>query len=137
MERHGWDSRLETGIRELDEYHRGLFEQIDSLELAIYNGSAADELKNIIDYLNSYLDEFLEIEEKILRECNYPDYERHVSQHNEFRLLCAGLVKQYRKGADTYLAIDVDKEMRKWWENHIMKMDMAYVPFIKREADFL
>jgi hemerythrin len=133
-----WNSRLETGIQEIDEYHKKLFELIDQLELAIYKGSAALELKNIIEYLNSYIIEYLEFEEKLLRDCSYPDYTGHFNQHEEFRALCEELLTRYkRKGADNYLALDVDKQMRKWWENHIMKMDMAYVQFVKKEADFL
>lgn len=132
-----WNSRLETGIKGIDEQHKALFEQIDRLELAIYKGSAAEELKSIIEYLNSYVIEHLEAEEKLLRDSSYHDFEKHFLQHEEFRALCADLLKRYKKGADNYLALDIDKEMRKWWENHILKMDMAYVPFIKKEADFL
>jgi len=137
MKKWEWSARLETGIKEIDEQHKGLFEQIDRLDLAIYRGSAIGELKNLIEYLNSYIVEHLEIEEKLLRDCSYPDYERHFNEHEEFRSLCAELMLRFKKGADNYLALDVDKQMRKWWENHIMKMDMAYVPYIKKEADFL
>lgn len=132
-----WNSRFETGIKLIDEQHKGLFEQIDRLELAIYRGSAAEELRSIMEYLNSYTLEHLEAEEKLLRESNYHDFEKHFIQHEEFRSLCDDLLKRYKKGADSYLALDVDKQMRKWWENHILKMDMAYVPFVKKEADFL
>lgn len=132
-----WNSRLETGIKEIDEQHKGLFEQIDRLELAIYKGSAIEELKSIIEYLNVYINEHLETEEKLLRDCNFLDFEKHFEQHEEFRSLVAELLNRYKKGADSYLALDVDKQLRKWWENHILKMDMAYVPYIKKEADFL
>lgn len=137
MSKWEWNSRLETGIKEIDEYHKGLFEQIDRLEIAIYKGSAAGELKSIIEYLNSYVVEHLEMEEKLLRDSNYHDYEKHFIQHEEFRSLCADLIKRYKKSADNYFALDVDKQMRKWWEDHILKMDMAYIPFLKKEADYL
>jgi len=138
MQKWEWDSRLETGIAEIDEYHRKLFERIDQLEIAIYKGVADKELKKIIEYLNAYAIEYLEFEEKLLRECNYPDYENHFKQHEEFRALSAELIIRYKdKGGDNYLALDVDKLMRKWWENHILKMDIAFVPFIKKEADYL
>jgi len=133
-----WDTRLETGIEEIDEQHKKLFWRIDHLELAIYNGNAVEELKNTMEYLDSYINEHLEIEEEYLKECSYHDFEGHVSQHEEFRALCAELLSRYRdKGSDNYLALDVDKVLRKWWENHILKMDLAYVPFVKKEADFL
>lgn len=138
MEKWQWNSRLETGIKVIDEQHKGLFKRIDQLEIAIYKGTAAEELKKIIEYLNSYIIEHLEAEEKILRDNNYIDYAKHKKQHDEFRTLCEHIIAQYNEsGPDSYLAIDVDKQMRKWWEDHILKMDMAYVPYIKKEVDFL
>ena len=138
MEKWQWNSRLETGIDLIDEQHRELFVRIDQLELAIYNGSVSKELKGILEYLNSYILEHLEAEEQLLRDCNYPDFDRHIEQHEEFRKLIAEMSASYKeKGGDNYFAIDVDKQLRKWWENHILKMDLAFVPFVRKEADYL
>ena len=138
MEKWEWSSRLETGIELIDEQHRELFEMIDQLELAIYSGSASHELKSIFEYLNSYIAEHLEAEERLLRECNYPDFEKHAEEHDKFRKSIAEMSASYKKnGGDNYLALDVDKHLRKWWENHILKMDMAYIPFVRKEADYL
>ncbi len=138
MEKWQWNSRLETGIKLIDEHHRELFERIDQLEIAIYNGSATHELKGILEYLKSYIIEHLEAEEKLLRDCNYPDIKRHFEQHEKFRKLISEMSANYKKkGGDNYLALDVDKQLREWWENHIIKMDLAYVPFVRKEADYL
>jgi len=138
MEKWQWNSRLETGIELIDEQHRELFARIDQLEIAIYNGSASHVLKSLLEYLNSYIVEHLEAEEQILRDCNYPDFDHHIEQHDEFRKLISEMSASYNeKGGDDYFAIDVDKQLRRWWENHILKMDMAYVPFVRKEADFL
>ena len=138
MEKWRWDPRLETGIKEIDEQHRELLRRFDRLELAVYNGIAKGELEKIIEYLHSYIIEHLEAEEKVLRNCSYPDLDRHIKQHDEFRALCTGLLIRYKeKGPDNYLALEVEKQVRKWWEDHILKMDMAYVPFIKKEVDYL
>ncbi len=127
-----WDSRLETGIEEVDEQHKELFARIDSLELAIYNGRAASELIKLMEYLESYILEHFELEEKLMLDNTYPDFAAHSRQHNDFRTYCTGVLNTFKtKGTDSYLAIDIDKHMRKWWENHILKMDMAYIPFIK------
>jgi len=138
MEKWQWNSRLETGIKLIDEQHHELFVRIDQFELAIYNGSVSNELKSILEYLNAYIIEHLKAEEQLLRDCNYPDFDRHAEQHDEFRKIIAEMSASYKeKGGDNYLAIDVDKQLRKWWENHILKMDLAYVPFVRKEADYL
>ena len=128
-----WDNGLETGIEKIDEQHKELFRRIDQLELAIYKGAAKSELKQLVEYLDSYIIEHFKTEEKLLLNSDYPAFPQHVAQHNLFRTLCNNILNEYKqKGGDNYLAIDVDKQMRKWWENHIMKMDLAYVPYIKK-----
>ncbi len=128
-----WTSSLETGIDLIDEQHKELFNKIDKLELAIYKGRSTIELGNLMKYLESYIGEHFEIEEQLMLDHTYPDFAAHSRQHNEFRKIFTGILDSCKnRGADSYLAINVDKEMRKWWENHILKMDMAYIPFVKK-----
>lgn len=128
-----WSSSLETGIDQIDEQHKELFNRIDKLELAIYKGQAASELLVMLEYLGSYIIEHFEMEEQIMLDHIYPDFAAHSRQHNEFRNIFIGILDNCKnRGADSYLAINVDKQMRKWWENHILKMDMAYIPFVKK-----
>lgn len=133
-----WNTRLETGIVEIDNQHKELFKRIDRLELAVYKGTATDELGKMVEYLTSYLFEHLDAEEKILRDCSYPDIAEHIKQHKEFRTLCSALLARYKEtGPDNYLAIEIEKLMAKWCRDHILKMDMDYVPYVKKEVDFL
>jgi hemerythrin len=128
-----WDSRLETGIEEIDEQHKELFNRIDELELAIYKGKATAELVKLMEYLDSYIIEHFELEEKLMLDNTYPDFAAHARQHAEFRGVCMIMLNNFKnRGADSYLAIDIDKQLRKWWENHILRMDMAYLPYVKK-----
>ncbi len=133
-----WNTQLETGIDEIDEQHKELFKRIDRLELAVYKGTTSEELKKTVEYLTSYLFEHLDAEEKILRDCSYPDLAEHIKQHKEFRSRCAAFITQYNEtGPDNYLAIEIEKLVTKWCREHILKMDMAYVPYVKKEVDYL
>jgi hemerythrin len=129
-----WDSRLETGIGVIDGQHRELFKRIDMLELAIYNGKSRDELIKMIDFLDYYADEHFTLEENVMKKNKYHDLSRHAQEHHDFRIMYKSIKDQFIKnGADSYLAIDVDKKIRKWWENHVMNTDMAYVPVLKNK----
>jgi hemerythrin len=71
-----------------------------------------------------------------MSEANYPLHllHRHVEQHNEFRNTLREFMKKYRaKGGDKYLAIDFGREICKWWENHILKLDLDYAAFIRKK----
>ncbi len=127
-----WDKRLETGIDDIDGQHRELFRRIDSLELSIYSGKSKVEMVMMIEYLESYVEEHFEAEETLMLRTAYPDLGGHRRDHDEFRQKFAKIKNEYKKkGADSYMALDVDREIRKWWENHILKTDMAFVPHVK------
>jgi hemerythrin len=129
-----WTSKLETGIEKIDEQHKELFNRIDRLELAIYKGQAAAELSALLEYLESYIIEHFETEEQLMLDHVYPNFAPHSREHTEFRNIFTEILDSCKnKGADSYLAIDVSKKMRKWWENHILKTDMAYKPFVKNK----
>jgi hemerythrin len=127
-----WDSRLETGIRVIDEQHRELFKRVNQLELAIYQGRSRDELLKMINFLDYYVEDHFAAEEILMRKNKYPDLPKHAKEHQEFRNMYKGVKDEFtKKGSDSYLAIDVDKKIRKWFENHVLNADMAYVPFLK------
>lgn len=129
-----WNKSLETGIELIDDQHRELFARIDRLELAMYNGRAVAELRNLLEYLESYVIEHFEAEESLMLKINFPHYAAHAKEHSEFRNKINEILADCKgKGIDSYLAIDVDKQMRKWLEHHIMKVDMEFVPFIKKK----
>ncbi len=129
-----WNKRLETGIDDIDEQHKELFRRIDKLELALYSGMANSECLHLIKYLEDYVNEHFALEEKLMYDAHYPVLSAHRKQHLEFTNRCKEMFISCKDhGTDTYLAIDVDKQMRKWWENHIMKLDLDYVPYLKSE----
>lgn len=128
-----WNKSLETGIELIDAQHMELFARIDRLELAMYNGRAVTELANLLEYLESYVIEHFKTEEDLMLDISFPGYAAHTREHNDFRKSIERLLVEYKnRGADSYLAIDVDKQLRKWLEHHIMKVDMEFVPFIRK-----
>lgn len=129
-----WDKRLETGIEIIDDQHRELFRRIDSLELSLYDGKPKVEVVMMIEYLETYVEEHFDSEEDLMVRVAYPELNRHRQEHDQFRGIYTKIRNEYdRKGSDSYLALDVDKEIRKWWESHILKSDMDFVPYVKEK----
>ena len=99
-----WDSGLEIGIELIDEQHKELFSRIDQLELAIYKGKASFELIKLMEYLESYVIEHFEVEEKLMIDARYPDFAKHANQHNEFRKICSGILNNFKTRGAVYPA---------------------------------
>lgn len=127
-----WNSSYETGIDIIDEQHQELFSKIDAISLAIYEGQGKKKVGELIDFMDAYIANHFKTEEKILYDNFYPDFTKHLSYHQEFTRSFKEYSGDFNKnGPDNYLAIRMEKEIRSWWENHILKIDMLYVPYIK------
>ena len=69
---------------------------------------------------------------KIYKNNRYLNIDQHLAQHQEFIDMYSELRKEIlSKGADYYLALHIEKVLRSWWTDHILKSDMLYVPSIK------
>lgn len=128
-----WDERFETGIEIIDKQHRELFKRIDNLALAVYEGKGKSELNKIIEYLETYINDHFTLEERLMYINDYPQYVDHLKKHQNFTVFFEGIAEEMdAKGTDSYLAIRVEKEVRDWWQTHVLQTDMKYVPYIKR-----
>ncbi|HOD14269.1 MAG TPA: hemerythrin family protein [Spirochaetota bacterium] len=129
------DSSLLTGIAEIDGQHRELVKRIEELDVAIYNNTARVQMVMMIEYLESYVGRHFDAEEEILMKIGYPDFSAHYEEHKKFREWFSQVLREYKeKGADNYLAMDINREIGKWFDNHLMVTDAAYIPYLKKAA---
>jgi hemerythrin len=127
-----WKEEYETGISEIDEQHRELFRRIDKLLLAMYKNEERSELDSLRKFMIEYIEDHFTYEENLMKRANYSDYIKHKNEHTSFITLYKSFEKEIvNKGAGIYLANRMVRDLRKWWENHILKVDMLYKPFIK------
>ena len=128
-----WQDEFNTGAKKIDSQHKELFTRIDDLALAIYNGSARSQLNTLIVFLENYVEEHFSYEESLMKKNGFPHIEEHMEKHSQFIGYFSSVVQEIgSKGIDVYLAIKVEKEVRKWWEDHILGDDMEYVPYLKK-----
>ncbi|HNW29406.1 MAG TPA: bacteriohemerythrin [Spirochaetota bacterium] len=132
MKKLEWNKSIETGIELIDNQHRELIKRIDALDLAIYSGKAKTELVIMLEYLATYVSGHFEAEEKMMMAVNYPDFSKHYEEHKKFKEVYGRILQEYKvKGADSYLAMELDRQVRQWLEHHLMVTDAAYVPYCK------
>jgi len=128
-----WSSKYKTGIDVIDEQHRELFGHIDRLTLALYEGEGKSGLKELLEFLAGYVTEHFRVEEEMMSEHGYPEYDRHLEDHREFIMNFREIQKEYgNRGPDTYLAIRVEKQVKDWWKTHVLETDMLYAPYMKK-----
>lgn len=128
-----WSAELETGIESVDEQHRWLVGAINALHNEINQPEPDREviegiLLGLIDYTYNH---FI-MEESLFQQHAYPDETAHRAEHNGFTGKAAALLEAHERGE-----LPGDEAMRflgDWLTHHIMKVDMAYVPFLKERG---
>jgi len=79
--------------------------------------------------LGSYAAEHFSLEERLMRDAGYPDYERHRKLHEDFVARVANVRQELRGGAPLVVTRDVDW-MLDWYESHIRAEDSRLTPYL-------
>ena len=79
-----WPSEFAFGITEIDESHREMFVRINQLVHACEQGKGIDQLESLLRYFQKELVTHFEVEEALMKACNYPDRQQHQRSHMDF-----------------------------------------------------
>lgn len=121
-----WSALIEVGIPDIDAQHRQLF------ELAATFAGQGDEIRIMksLAILCDYAKVHLRDEEALLLAIDYPDIEAHRDAHSEFRRMLRELLQDARTLSLDAIATRVDHLINGWFYNHIMHVDVLYVPMV-------
>lgn len=130
-----WKEELAVGVREVDDQHKELFQKINDLFNACSTGKGKEYIDNVIRYLQDYVVLHFGSEEKLQKQNNYPGYESHKAQHQQFIKDFTALKEKIEKNGVTGLTIvQLNQVLVDWLVNHIRKSDKALGAFIKENG---
>ena len=131
-----WNSKMETGIDEIDKQHKRLFEIADKLyeakngdpeRLNIGIAAAAEEL---LDYAKIHFD----TEEGMMERAGFEGYAEHKTIHRAFQEKAQAYQTRINERTDdVFLAMEIMNFMIDWIIDHISLKDQEYVPFIGKQ----
>jgi hemerythrin len=124
----GWSDKLLTGIEEIDEQHKALFEVINRLDHAVSSEDKWSAVHFALVELDNYVRVHFAVEEALMRLHGYPDLADHIAAHR-------GFASQLMEIKEHSIRRDVSDEMTRllhnWLVGHIHKADKAYVPHLR------
>ena len=129
-----WSTEFETGIKAIDNDHKALFEEINQLAVALIEQASDEEVVQAINCLESYVHEHFSREEVFMIQAGYPGTEEHIKKHRALTRK-VGLLRKLHE--DETATIDPQKFVKflsNWLSSHILKVDMAYLPYLQGEA---
>ena len=125
--RTNWSRAIETGLSEIDDQHRRLF------ELAATFRGEGDQIRvmralaTLADYANTHLRD----EEAMLHAIGYDGLAEHQGQHEQFRAMLRQLLDDARKLSLDDIASRIEDLINGWFYRHILTVDIEYVAQVK------
>jgi hemerythrin len=128
-----WTNELLTSVDKVDEQHKWLVDLTNRLHDEIIKSDAHSTsvglaLQELIDYTVKHF----AMEEQLFKSLGYPDSEAHLAQHEAFIERITNLSERQVNGES--VSVEMMSVLKTWLVHHIMKTDMAYVPFVKQHG---
>jgi len=127
-----WSDSLATGILWQDFQHAGLIARINRLHQAIIDKQAQSELRSMIDFLESYIENHFSMEERYMEVMHDPEIRGHARAHQQFRDNLRDLRNFEGTGAQL-TAASLCYDLHEWITHHIRTIDKRLGRLIKEQ----
>jgi hemerythrin-like metal-binding protein len=123
-----WKSSYSVGDDSIDAQHKRIVALVNSLHTSLQTPGGADrgKVKQVLEDLVYYTIQHFDHEERLMRECGYPDLDNHRALHIRLRLRTIAM----RNNLELVTERDMLGYVKDWWNNHIMEQDRAYAPYV-------
>lgn len=104
-----------------EEQHQNLFRIIDLLKET--DGS------HVLEQLISYINDHFSLEEKYMKQVDYPEFDKHVLAHRKFE----EKIKEYtsdRPIFDEEFAVELSGFLSEWLKGHVFGLDKELEKFL-------
>ena len=125
-----WSEELATGVEAIDGQHKLLLTWINKLHHAVNSGRSREELREVLEALAGYAFTHFNTEEIFFKRSAYPDTEKHIRIHEEFRARVEEFHAALLAGKAN-VDMEVLRFLRDWLIHHISGMDVAFAPYLK------
>ncbi len=120
-----WSQSMSTGVPEVDNQHKELFRQLDSLHAAMSQGCGRNEIEKTLDFLGDYVVKHFAEEEELMADVACPAAAENKRAHREFLTLFNTFRKRFDEaGASISLVMEINETVSHWLVQHIGKIDM-------------
>jgi len=120
-----WNDSLSVKIDSIDLQHKKLIELINDFYENLNRDTNKEKMVELIIALKNYTIFHFSSEEKLLKQANYPDLEKHKIEHQKFIQSVADFEDRFTHGK-LLLSIEITGFIKEWITKHIMGTDQKY-----------
>ena len=128
-----WNDKYSVNISLIDEQHKKLFEIINKAIIVNKHGKVAKEVLGILDEMTEYALMHFEVEERYMKEFDFPEYLTHRKEHIDF----VGKTVYYKNrvvGGESQIINEIMGFLKQWLVKHIQVTDKKYIDCFKKNG---
>ncbi len=126
-----WKEEYATGIEVIDSQHKKLVNLIDKLYVTFMEQTERENLDSILQEVLDYAHYHFDTEASLMRKHNFPGIKEHIAQHDAFESKAIEVRHKHRHGGT--VTSTLMNFLRNWLNDHILKADREYIPYIKNQ----
>lgn len=128
-----WGPRYFIGLKTMDDQHKVLVDLINELYEAFGSSKNEKVIRKVLDKLLEYTVFHFGNEEQLFSKYGYKEEEGHQLQHQKFIDKMKHFRDHFQKESVT-VSFDLLNFLKDWLLNHILKIDVKYVAFMKEHG---
>jgi len=117
-----WKAEYSVGIASMDDEHREMIEMINDVYARLGSAPKADDIEGCLEEIFGAISSHFALEERIMREAGYDEYEDHKEDHED-------LLDEIRDLMDDFLADTgsggrmLEERLSAWFSKHFSSFD--------------
>jgi hemerythrin len=120
-----WSNDYSVSIPEIDEQHHELINILNRLFVAVSKREGHKVIAGIFDALLVYTQTHFTLEERLMKEANYPGFEAHKEEHWKLIAQLDDLGRKFMV-EDKPIYFEMLSFLRTWLKEHILGCDIEY-----------
>lgn len=118
-----WNDEYLIGVEELDFEHKDLFDRLNELhkELARHDDKA--KIEDCLGEIHARVSAHFALEEKFMRDTNFPNYEQHKREHDDFLDVIVEIIDEFRTDSELSYGDALEAQLQHWITHHITTSD--------------
>lgn len=127
-----WKDQYNFGFDEIDSQHRKLADSINLLYTTMEKPANSQLVEDVINKVDLFTENHFSSEERRFAGSSYPQRDKHIRDHKEFRLQIVDIKSRFKKFG-TVIDLDLLILLKDWFMNHTQNTARQYLPFIKKQ----
>ncbi len=128
-----WDDNYSVNVSIIDEQHKELIDIINKVIAAKQHNNNPEEVSEILYDMTIYAQEHFKTEEIYMKKFEYPEYQSHKNEHNDFSIKALVYGNRETKG-DYQITDDILEYLQLWLVGHIQVTDKKYTDYLNKNG---